>query len=92
MASWAPIAAFRTQRAAARPNRPRTARTPLTIRAAKFLARKLPRWQDVRTAILATTGFAWISLAAWWWHPIAGAAAIGVSLLLLEALSGSDRR
>jgi hypothetical protein len=83
--------AFRTERAAhaAAPRRPRT---PLTIRAARLLARLLPGWAALRTFLLSVAGFGMLTAAAWQLHIAAGLAVGGVSLLILEALSGSDRR
>jgi hypothetical protein len=75
------------QAAAARP-----LRTPLTIRAARRLARILPRWSTIRTATLSVSGFGLITAAAWHLHTVAGLATAGVSLLILEALSGGERR
>lgn len=81
--------AFATERQAA--TKPRTPRTPLTIRAARAAARLLPRWATVRTAALSVAGFALLTGAAWHLHTAAGLAAAGLSLLLLEALSGGER-
>lgn len=90
MASWSALTeAFRSERAAATP---KPARTPLTVRAARWAARRLPRWQAARTATLSVSGFGLISAAAWHLHTVAGLAAAGVSLLILEALSGGERR
>ncbi|MFB4273043.1 hypothetical protein [Nonomuraea sp. GTA35] len=93
MATPARVTTFRTafrnerQAAAARPPR-----TPLTVRAARRLARILPRWSTIRTAVLSVSGFGLITAAAWHLHTVAGLATAGVSLLILEALSGGDRR
>lgn len=81
--------AFRDERQAATARSPRT---PLTIRAARRLARMLPRWSTVRTAALSISGFGLITAAAWHLHTVAGLATAGVSLLILEALSGGERR
>lgn len=90
MATWTAFSqAFKAERSTAIPRPPRT---PLTIRAARALARVLPRWAAVRTATLSTTGFGLITAAAWQVHTVAGLAVAGVSLLILEALSGGDRR
>lgn len=82
--------AFRAERSAARA--PRAPRIPYTVRAARWLARHLPAWHTLRTLLLSVAGFACLTAAAWTIHLAAGLAAAGVSLLILEALSGSDRR
>ncbi|MGW6502954.1 hypothetical protein [Nonomuraea angiospora] len=81
--------AFRTERQAAASRPPRT---PLTIRAARFLARRMPRWAALRTLLLSLAGFGMLTAAAWQLHTAAGLAVGGISLLVLEALSGGDRR
>lgn len=81
--------AFRSERQAATARPPRT---PLTVRAARRLARILPRWSTIRTATLSISGFGLITAAAWHLHTVAGLATAGVSLLILEALSGGERR
>lgn len=83
--------AFRIERLA-RETAPRPPRTPLTVRAARTVARLLPRWSTIRTAVLSVAGFGLLTAAAWYLHIAAGLAVGGVSLLILEALSGSDRR
>jgi len=70
----------------------RTPRIPLTVRAARLLARVLPRWAALRTLVLSLAGFGLLTWAAWELHHIAGLAVGGVSLLILEALSGGERR
>ncbi|WP_084965267.1 hypothetical protein [Thermoactinospora rubra] len=82
--------AFRAERATT--SRPRPPRTPYTVRAARWLARRLPRWHTIRTLTLSTAGFGLLTAAAWTLHIAAGLAAAGISLLVLEALSGGDRR
>jgi hypothetical protein len=46
------------------------------------------RWQAARTPILAIGGFGFLSAAAWSLSMPAGLAAVGVSLLVVEFLSG----
>lgn len=83
--------AFHAERQA-RAGTPRPPRTPLTVRAARLAARVLPRWSTIRTATLSASGFGLLTAAAWQVHTVAGLAAAGISLLVLEALSGGDRR
>lgn len=83
--------AFRVERAAVK-STPRRPRTPLTVRAARVLARRLPSWAALRTLLLSIGGFGMLTAAAWTLHVAAGLAAAGVSLLILEALSGGERR
>lgn len=85
------IEAFHTERAAAA-RTPRAPRIPLTVRAARWLARRLPTWAALRTLLLSLAGFGMLTAAAWTLHVAAGLAVGGVSLLILESLSGSDRR
>lgn len=83
--------AFHTERTA-RASHPRPPRVPLTIRAARAAARFMPRWSAIRTAVLSVAGFALLTAAAWTIHLAAGLAVGGISLLVLEALSGGERR
>ncbi len=80
---------FTSAYTAGRAARPTTSRTPLTVRAGRTLARVLPRWETIRTAVLTTAGLGLLDAAAWHWTTWAGLAATGVSLLVLEALGGS---
>lgn len=77
--------AYRAQRAVAKPKRPRT---PLLARLGRLAARALPTWQGFRTFTLSTAGFGALTAAAWTIALPAGLAAAGVSLLLLEYLTG----
>lgn len=72
----------RTQRAA------RPARQSVVVRLAIAAGRRLPTWKRVRTAALTVVGLGFIDYALWSWHAILGYAAVGVSLLILEALGG----
>lgn len=78
-------ASFREERAA---RRPRTPRTPLLVRAARLAARTLPRWKQLRTATLSVAGFGCLTAAAWTVALPLGLAAAGVSVLLIEYLTG----
>jgi hypothetical protein len=69
----------------------RPPRTPYTVRAARVLARLLPRWAALRTLLLSVAGFGLLTAAAWYIAVPLGLAVGGISLLVLEALSG-DRR
>lgn len=70
----------------------RPARPSLVATAVGALARKLPRWRQARRAVLTISGLAALDFSVWdefgrgW-----GAAAIGVSLLILEVLTSDDR-
>lgn len=83
------LQAYRAERRTAAPRPPRT---PLLVRAGRLIARLLPRWATIRTATLSVTGFGLITAAAWTLHTTAGLAAGGISLLVLEALSGGEHR
>lgn len=81
-------AAFSNERATRRARPPRT---PFAVRLGRAAARVLPRFAVLRRAALVTSGFGALDYAAWSLNHIAGYAAIGVSLLLLDALSGGDQ-
>jgi len=66
----------------------RPPRRPIVFRLTALAARVLPTWKRVRTVALTATGFGFVDFAAWSWHHIAGYLAIGVSLLVMEALGG----
>jgi hypothetical protein len=70
----------------------RPAREPVLVKAVKFAARRLPTLRRARTALLQVAGFGCIDYAVWGWNHLVGYAAIGVSLLVLEALGGERRR
>ena len=72
----------------ARAARPTSSRTPLTIRAARWAARVLPTWQRARSAVMQTGGCAAIDAGLFQVHSVAGWIGVGVSLFVLEALSG----
>jgi hypothetical protein len=58
---------------------------------ARFAARRLPRWAQVRTAVMAFTAFGLITAAAWMIAVPLGLLSAGLSLLVIEALSGPGR-
>jgi len=82
---------YTAERAADRPKR---TRRPLLVLAAQALGRAAGRlsigWAALRTLALTLAGFALIDYAAWQWHHIVGYLVAGLSLLALEALTGSD--
>lgn len=93
--------AFRAERQAISTNghRTRKSRTPILVHlsrlgvaGARLAARRLPQWQQARTAVLSTTAFGACTWAAWVTDARLGAVVGGVSLLILEALSGDTRR
>jgi hypothetical protein len=69
----------------------RPARKPVLAQLVGYAARRLPAWRRVRTAALQVAGFGCIDYAVWGWNHLIGYAAIGVSLLVLEALGGEKR-
>ena len=77
--------AYRTQRATAVP---KPHRTPILTRIGRGLARITPTWATLRTLTLSTAGLGCLTAAAWTVHIAAGLAAAGVSLLLVEWLTG----
>lgn len=66
-------------------------RESLTLRAVTALARKLPSWQRARSAVMQTGACAAIDMGLFQWESIAGWVGVGVSLFVLEALSGGER-
>lgn len=55
---------------------------------AAYLGRKLPGWTQVRTTVLQISGIGCIDFAAFQWSTMIGFFAVGISLFILEALSG----
>ena len=80
-------AAYSNERATRRARPPRV---PYAVRLGRAAARALPRFAVLRRAAMVTAGFGALDYAAWQVSHVAGCAAIGVSLLLLDALSGGD--
>jgi len=72
----------------ARTQKVRTPRESLVLRLARYAAKRLPSWSDVRTVVLQVTGLGCVDLAAYRWNVTLGILAIGVSLFVIEALSG----
>jgi hypothetical protein len=68
--------------------RVRPARTPILLVLVRFFASVLPSWPKVRTTVMQVAAFGFLSYAVWGWSHLLGYAAIGVSLFILEALSG----
>ncbi|MGH8964799.1 MAG: hypothetical protein ACRDXB_05655, partial [Actinomycetes bacterium] len=79
------------QARAARTANRRPARVPLLVRAGRIAARALPTWAGFRRLILSVGGFGALSYAAWLVAVPLGLAAAGLSLLILEALTGDTR-
>ena len=76
--------AGRATRAIARPQR----RTSIVKRLAHLAGRRLPSWHDARTAVLQVAGLGLVDAGAFELNTVAGLVSTGVSLLLLEWLSG----
>lgn len=77
------------QARAQRPARP--ARTPVLLLLVAWVGAHLPAWAKVRTTIMQLTAFGFLDYAAFQHSVIAGCVAVGVSLLILEALSGDTK-
>lgn len=69
---------------------PRTPVLAKLARAGRALAARI-NWAAARTPVLALAGFGCLTAAAWAVAVPLGLAAAGVSLLLLEVLSGDDK-
>lgn len=77
----------------ARAGRPaRTTRTPLLIMFVAWCGRHLPTVARARTALMQVTAFGFLDYAAFQHSLITGCVAVGVSLLILEALMSADPR
>lgn len=74
-----------------RATRPTKRRESLTLRAVTTLARKLPSWHRARSAVMQTGACVAIDVGLFQWDTIAGWVGVGISLFVLEALSGGDR-
>jgi hypothetical protein len=72
----------------ARTQKVRKPRESLVLRLVRFAAKRLPDWSDVRTGVLQVSGLTCVDLAAYRWNVTLGILAIGVSLFVIEALSG----
>ncbi len=79
--------AWRQERAVHRPAR----RESLVVRAAVKLARTLPTLRRTRSAVMQTAACGAIDVGLFQWDSIAGWVGVGVSLFVLEALSGGER-
>ena len=74
----------------ARTQKVRKPRESVTLRLVRFAAKKLPRWSDVRTGVLQVTGLGCIDYTAWTLHTSLGVLAVGISLFIIEALTGGE--
>lgn len=76
------------------PAKVKKARTPVLVVlgvALATVAGVLFRWLGkARRPIMYLAGFGFIDYALWAWQPLVGYAAIGLTLLLLEMLTGGD--
>ena len=72
----------------ARTQKVRKPRESLVLRLARYAATKLPEFSQVRTVALQLSGIGLVDLAAYRFNVTLGVLAIGVSLFVIEALSG----
>lgn len=80
-------AAYRAERAASRPSSPRAS---LLTRVGRGIGRLANHAEKLRQAALSLGGLACLDYAAFRWDEIAGWAAIGVSLLVVEWLTSDS--
>lgn len=69
----------------------RRGRTPLLVLLGRHAGRWLPAWRQFRTAALSTTAFGAFTVAGWWTDPRLGLVIGGASVLVLEALTGTEQ-
>lgn len=81
--------AWQRERTARAARRRAPGRVSLLMMLVAWVARVLPAWPRVRTAVMQIGGFAAITFGVWSASHVWGYVAAGVSLLVLEALSGS---
>ena len=81
---------WRQERVARAARRRSPGRVSLFMALVAWVARALPAWPRVRTAVMQVGGFAAITFGVWTASHVWGYVAAGVSLLILEALSGSS--
>lgn len=84
--------AFSDELAKLRAARKQRERTPLLVVLARLAARLVAGLPRLKTATLTVSGFGCLCAAAWMVAVPLGLAAAGVSLLLLEWLSGEEQR
>jgi hypothetical protein len=72
----------------ARSTRVRKPRESIVLRLARLLGSRLPSASQVRTVVLQVSGIGFIDYSAMRFNATLGVLAIGVSLLVIEALSG----
>jgi hypothetical protein len=78
---------FRETRAAKK-NKSLRKRTPLVVLMARFIARMLPTWPAFRRTTLVLGGFGSLTTAAWLVALPLGLLVLGISLLILDFVSG----
>lgn len=83
-------AAERTHRAVAR-KAARSRRTPLLTSAVRVAARHLPSWERLRTTVTQITAIGLIDFGLFEVNTVAGFIGTGLSLLVLDAFSGSEQ-
>lgn len=88
MALHAFTGAYRAERATARPPKNRT---PLLVHLGRAAGRLLPTWDAVRRFTLSAGGLGAACTGAFQWSAPAGWVAVGLSLLVLEFLTGGER-
>jgi hypothetical protein len=66
----------------------RAVRSPVLTRVVRWLAGHTPPWSRARSTVLQVTALGLLDYAAFEWHHLVGYVAIGVSLLVFEALGG----
>lgn len=73
-------------------DRPKRTRRPLLLIAAQGIGRAAGHvtvsWAALRTLLLTLTALTLIDVAAWQWHTWTGLVVTGLSLLVVEALTG----
>lgn len=65
-------------------------RKSILLTIVSFFAKRLPRWKKFRTTVMQVTGFGFIDFGVFQASHLWGYIAIGVSLIVLDLVSGGD--
>lgn len=66
-------------------------RSPLSLKLVTWAGRVLPTWKKVRSSVLTLAAYSFVNYGIFQINLIAGFIAVGISLFLIDALSGGDK-